>query len=122
MKKILTLFLFFIFAQNLFAAPLVFKLTKEINHKKDINFETEFVELGTFDAIKYKQIRIGISFKPTTSENVRDFVIYGVEGENEIFLISSDIAKNYVKDLVIDSPPSKIRIKVRGNGIFTLYV
>lgn len=54
MRKFLSLILLFIFAvNNSFGSPLIFKTTKEIDTK-------DFIELGSFDATKYRQIRIGI--------------------------------------------------------------
>lgn len=49
----LGLFLVFVFAVNSFSSPLIFKATKEIT-------TNEVIELASFDASKYKQIRIGL--------------------------------------------------------------
>lgn len=110
MKILLSFLLIFISVFNSFGSPLVFKVAKDIDSK------SEFVELGVFDATKYKQIRIRITLKPEPLDiGSYEFAILGVESGDE-FLISSRASE------VIDSPPSKIKIKVRGQGKFSLYV
>jgi hypothetical protein len=111
MKILLSFALIFIFAFNSFGSPLIFKITKEINSKND------YVELGTFDALKYKQIRIRITFKPKKPDDSKlgEITIYGIQGDDEI-PISGNMGE------VIDSPPAKIKVKVKGEGTYSLYV
>ena len=169
-KKFLIIVLLFIFTtSNSLGSPLVFKLTKEINTK-------DLIELGSFDAAKYRQIRIGIKFtsisedpsdiriaqltlkrkllideleslktiykannpKVIEAQNKIDIIndevkefhiaestssvsILGVEGKDEIVL-SNFTERNLNHSIIIDSPPSKISVKVSGKGIYSLYV
>ena len=175
MKKILILIFLFIFAvNNSFGSPLVFKVTKEIDTK-------DFIELGSFDATKYRQIRIGIkvvsndenadikntpayaqliqrraelkgklenlklSFNERHPEviktqndidKIEDAIaelnalksvktsgvsISAIEGKDEIILSGfEEINLNH--SIIIDSPPSKIIVKVSGKGTYSLYV
>ena len=50
--------------------------------------------------------------------------IFGVEGRDEILLsnITSSDNNSLKYSMIIDSPPSKISVKVSGKGIFTVYV
>jgi hypothetical protein len=175
MKKFLTLILLFAFAaNNSLASPLIFKAKKEITSKG-------LVELATFDATRYKQIRIGIkiignsdqiSTSISTSKAIAEIElnaakrelkrkeelleqgeishmdydlakdreriaqqkydgaeenayqsvsILGVEGSDEI-LIATLGERTSIRSLIIDSPPAKIRVKVSGKGMYSLYV
>ena len=142
--KILFLFVaIFALVSQAFAAPLIFKTTKEID-----SFET--VTLATIDTAKYKQVRIAIKF--TKSENTteneeilifrkrleegeisrldydtnikrinerisRDSVsVFGIEEAQEFYLGGG------FSSFVIDVPPSKILVRVSGKGKYLLYV
>jgi len=70
MKKFLILILLITFSANTsLGSPLIFKITKEISAK-------DLIELGSFDATKYRQIRIGIKVisaskeRPTLEDNL----------------------------------------------------
>ena len=176
MKEFLILILLVTFAaNNSFGSPLIFKVTKEINAK-------DLIELGSFDATKYRQIRISIKVIYTSNElsTIKDTPAYsqlivkraelkakldnlkltlkeqhpeviatqnnidkindeiaklaavevdltstvsilGVDIKDEI-LLSSFTERNLNRSIVIDSPPSKISVKVLGKGTYTLYV
>ena len=170
MKKFLILFLLIFFVtNNILGSPLIFKAKKEVTSEG-------LVELGTFDATRYKQIRIGIQSSvgkilPTSNstaeielkaaerelerkvqllergeisrseydiaadrvkiarlnfKNVIEIAfpvvsVFGVESNEEILLaVFGDKTTN--RSIVIDTPPSKIRIKVSGKGTYSLYV
>jgi hypothetical protein len=111
MKKLFFFVLILIWAQNAFASPLVFKATKEVK-------SADWVEIALFDASKYKQVRIGI-----TDNNVSKSIlnISAVEDEQEIFLAgATDDYLNH--SVVLDSPPPKIKISVRGEGTYRLFI
>jgi hypothetical protein len=47
--------------------------------------------------------------------------IFGLEGTEEILLMSLD-EKSLANSIVIDSPPTKVSIKVFGRGTYKLFV
>lgn len=173
-RTIILLASLFFFANTVFSSPLIFKAIKEINTK-------DLIELGSFDATKYKQIRIGVNFISAKSNSIENTSAYaqlvakraelsakletlkltlkekhpdvirtgneidkindeieklvnsqkeklsqtieivGIEGKDEIPLYSFD-EKNKSFSIVLDSPPSKISIKAKGEGKYSLYV
>jgi peptidoglycan hydrolase CwlO-like protein len=167
MKKLSILFfLLTIQPFGIFGSPLIFKVTKSLNAQDSI-------ELGSFDATKYRQIRIGIkvnSSRDTSDEKfarltkkrfeldgqlrdlrekytdsyikiietqneiakVNDEIkemektlsvinIFGIEGVDELLLYELT-GRGINRSFVIDTPPSKISVKVSGTGIYSLYV
>ena len=172
MNKFLIIILLFVFLVNdSLGSPLVFKVTKEIDTR-------DFIELGSFDATKYRQIRIGIKaisigkeIEETkyaqliqkraeltvklqnlkalyrekhpevvdtknqidkVNEEISEFInlkvektssvlISGIEGMDEINLFSFDEI-NLNRSIIIDSPLSKISVKILGKGKYSLYV
>lgn len=172
MKKLLILVLLFIFAaNNSFGSPLVFKVIKEVDTK-------DLTELASFDATKYRQIRIGIKAISTNkkideskyaqliqkraeltaklqnlkltlidkhpsviaaqneidktndeieeinslkSGKILNVSIFGVDGKDEILLFNFEEG-NINRSIIVDSPPSKITVKVSGKGMYSLYV
>lgn len=107
----------FVFAFITYASPLIFKTTKPIRSKA-------FIELGSFDATKYKQLRFAVSSKDNTGSY--SISIVGLEGTQEIYLADKHEMANSEKpfnySVVIDSPPSQIKVEVIGSGTFNLYV
>lgn len=170
-KRFLILFILIAaVVNNSLASPLVFKVKKTIDSK-------ELVELASFDATKYRQIRIGIKVTSADDEISSDsrfglliskradiqarlgklLMQYTerhpevVSTKNEIELLNNQISEltsarsaiglrivgieetNEVgifelfgeslnRSIVIDTPPSKISIKVSGRGVYSLYV
>ena len=111
MKAIFSLLIILALVFNISASPLIFKIQKEIKFG-------EFVELGMFDASKYKQIRIAvISSNVAYSNNIE---LYAIEGEDSFMFDSFDSRTVYMK--VFDSPPQKIKVLAKGQGIYRLYV
>lgn len=160
---------FIVMVNSVIGSPLVFTKTREVN-------TNEIIELGSFDATKYKQIRIGIKCisddgetqrligdliqkraerlatrERLTNEGIRpkhpDMIrvdieldrlndqidsikkarsaltinILGVEGTDEIpIAIFNERKDNY--SIVLDTPPSRISIRVIGQGKYTLFV
>ena len=102
-----------------FASPLVFKSTKEVTSDAD------YVELGTIDATKYRQIRISISNVHPEALSRTDYSVFWVrldmiEGEDQLlFQVSREQARY---STAIETPPSHLKIRVKGKGIFKLYV
>lgn len=121
MRKVFCLLLFFIFNVNSFGSPLIFKVSKEINSPRD------YVEIATFDATKYKQIRVGVHFKQKEKSEVRSFAFYSFEDGTEIFLTGKPLDEIWKEvlnssDYLIDSPPSKVRLKGNGIGVYKVFV
>ena len=170
MKTFLILLLLIFFVTNdVLSSPLIFKVKKEITTEG-------LVELGEFDATRYKQIRIAvkssvgsvavssnsvaeIELKAAERElerkiqllekgeisrseydvaadrvriarlnfrNAPEIVfppvsVFGVESNEEILLANFG-EKSTNRSIVIDTPPSKIRIKVSAKGTYSLYV
>lgn len=121
MKILLSTVLIVVFAFNSFSSPLIFTASKEVKEK-------DFVELATIDTAKYKQIRIAVD--ATTNENINENVatdkkfsvqIYAVENGKEIFL-DGKVSNGVQFRAVLDTPPTKIKIKVRGETTYTAYV
>ncbi len=96
MKKYLVLILFFVLVTNAFGSPLIYKARKEISKVGD------FVEIGRFDASKYKQIRIAIIGK-NSEKNPAVTISAVLEGKNTLTI--NEIEDTYIyKSVVIDSP------------------
>lgn len=172
--NILRLFFVVCFAlvsfQFAYASPLIFKITKEVTN-------AELLELGNFDASKYKQIRVTVKISNKAQNNLvskdialvdldfakREFnrvkelyeqgvysksqydraeerlkvtqqiydnaleiiyppvSIFGLEGTEEIFISSFD-ERSLTNSIVIDSPPTKVSVKVFGRGTYKLFV
>lgn len=115
--KTLTIFtLLFLFVSYSFSAPLIFKAQKEVKFGNK-------TELGTFDASKYKQIRIEVR-SITYEESQKNPGTYsiGVTGLEENEEIDLAFKMSYVATFIIDSPPPKVRVDVIGQGNYRLYV
>lgn len=169
MKKFLVFVLFFVFVvSNAFGSPLIFRVKKEIT-------TTGVAELASFDATKYRQIRIGVKvsnleksvskiaaetelssakeelqrkenllasgditrstfdlslervriaqriYDSTKEYSSTSVNIFGVENGDEILLAVLELG-NVARSVVIDSPSSKISVKVAGKGTYSLYI
>lgn len=117
MKRITILLLsLFFFAISVFSSPLVFKATKEIKNASISNF----AELISFNAIKYKQVRIALfrsNIESQKKEQVNGFQVFAIEGNEEFFISWFD---GY--SAVIDVPPSQVKLKVADNGFYKIFV
>lgn len=158
------------FVNNSLGSPLIFKVSKNITSK-------DLIEIGSFDATRFRQIRFGIKIKSTSTklpiskieaeielnaarrelkryetllesgnisrseydrvadrarlaqqkyDNADDLVnstvyILGIEGDEEI-IIASLSERETNRSFIIDSPPSKIKVKASGNCIISVYV
>jgi hypothetical protein len=103
--------------QTDYAAGLIYKYNND--------FKSEvFTEFTSFGAGNSRQIRFAIKRKPeindTTESNAFAVAVYMFDGEEEVFLSSSEANVSYTT--IIDVPPPKIRIKLKGNGNFRIYV
>lgn len=108
MKIFARFILLFVLSTSVFASPLIFKAEKEFD-------ETGFYELATFDATKYKQIRIQI--QPLSLTDYKYTSIFAVEDKMNIRILESE-ATSYV----LDSPPPKVMVQIYGKGKYRLYV
>ncbi len=121
MKYFLSIFtalvLIFSGVQTGAAAQLVYKYSRDFK-------SGTLVDFTDFDATNYGQIRIAIKRKPEISDSTdsADFAvaIYTFDVEDELFIASGEATTSYTT--LIDSPPSKIRIKLKGSGNFRIYV
>jgi len=127
MKIILGFFLCAVFTLNSFASPLIFKQTKQIPAGDESVFTI-------FDTAKYKQIRIGIKGVNTSdTKNITsvreiekalqiEFAVYSAEEGELIQLDSKRFDSKISYSYLIDSPPSKIIIKIKGEGKYTVFI
>jgi hypothetical protein len=103
--------------QRVNASPLVYTVTKEIESEG-------FVDLGLFDTSKYKQIRINVQRARDKSASRSDYefsvLIAAVEKDTETKIVQSD---GYIDfSSIVDTPPTKIKVEVRGRGTFRLFI
>jgi hypothetical protein len=118
MKILPILFIFALLFQTAFAAPLIFK--------KTVDSQAEgFIDVGTIDTLKYSRIRIkiqAIGEDVNRNEEARRFTlsVAAVEGEAETNILTENGYIGY--SAVIDTPPSKTRIKIQGKGKFQIFV
>lgn len=119
MKLLLSFLLILTLFAYVFSAPLIFKTTKNIETAE----KTDILEL---DTSKYKQIRIGITYKSQRKEQPKDFdsmEIYAVEEIEEMYLAGISVYRgDHNFSVAIDVPPEKIRIKVKGQGLYRIFV
>jgi hypothetical protein len=94
MKKLFTVVLLLIFTvSNSFGAPLVFKITKDVT-------KIGLVEIGNFDAIKFKQIRLAVKISErqiiTSSKESAKFELAIAKSDltrKEKLLASGDVSR-----------------------------
>ena len=112
MKRVLfTLAAVLLLFTNAQSAPLVFQTSKQVEG-------AEFVELANFDASKYRQIRIGIT-DDKAFESILN--IFAVENNQEMLM--EQIKGTFLRHtILIDSPPSRISFRVRGEGTYHLFI
>lgn len=113
MKKLIGLLFALCFSLNAFASPLVF------NSVKIVSPDDNWVVLGSFDATKYKQIRVGVS-----SDNVgwsQEIKIEGVETEGTLLILHTE-ERFLGRSFLIDTPPSQIRVSVKAKGKYSLHI
>lgn len=110
--KILAILATLLFAVNSFAAPLVFKATKEIKSPD------KHIELATVDTSKYSRLRFHI----VHADQVSQFYLWAhfVEDGIENYWIQTNSHGSYTSS--IDLPPSQIKFMVKGSGTFRIYI
>jgi hypothetical protein len=118
MKKILGLFLVFIFVQTGFASQLIFKTV--LDTKAGLLSETPKLSTSNF-----RQLRIFIKREQKSDQVDEDDYffanIYAMDDERELLLLQSD--KNYSSfNMIFEVPPSVTKISVTGQGKFYIYV
>lgn len=110
--KVISFILLVTFVVNGYSAPLIFKLSGEV----DRNF---FFDVATIDTSKYKEIKILVFIKSASAE-------VSVNGEEDIRFpldmqqITKESSYSYTK--IIDLPPTKTIISIKGHVKFYLYV
>jgi hypothetical protein len=105
----LSLFLF----QTVIASPLVFKTTKTSTSPD------KFEEFFTLDTSKYRQLRIHIVSSDPTGFN---WVVRAVEGDDELAISARTVNLEFADNFILENPPTKIRVSVRGKGTFKAFV
>jgi hypothetical protein len=119
--KLCGLFITLFFILNLYASPLIFKSKKEISTN-----EKTLVELGEFETEKFRQVRISVSVEGgnidyESKDNFQYFI--SVEGlENGEVILLQDKYNSLNLSAIIETPPTKMRVRAWGKGIFRLYV
>jgi len=118
MWKILFIVLVFVlFVTSAVSAPLVFKTTKQMKESGD---------MLTFDASKYKKIRIGIYLANPSPQNEKQTTvvrIFSVEGEDSIYAGMVDVGGTiHSGDFLIDTPAPKIKISALRAGTYKIYI
>lgn len=118
MKKVLGLFLVFIFAQSGFASQLIFKTV--LDTKAGLLSETPKLNTANF-----RQIRVFIKKEQKSDQVDEDdyFLasIYAMDEDRELPLLQSD--KNYATfNMLFEVPPPVTKISVSGQGKFYIYV
>lgn len=119
MKIFAGLFLLFVFAINSLAAPLVFKVTKEIEATAD-----KPAEIAVFNSAKYKKLRISIAVSPKeSSEALRTMYADALEGKERTGLIEFQFSSyNLSKSFIVDTPPSQIVFTSQYSGVYKIYI
>lgn len=120
MRKFSILFFAFVLSVNsVFAAPLVFKVTKEV---------AAGGEIARFETSKYKKILVGAMF---VSDNIkikedrddRDIKIFAVEDNDLFYILSMGIYKAFSNRAVpIENLPSKISFIAEKAGTYKIYI
>lgn len=118
MKKFVYLLLVFCFlVQNSFGSPLIYKA------EKGVTLNEGYVKIATFDASKYKQIRVVI-INPSEKENSKylySCAVFGSEDGTSFSLFSAD-SRQLESTVVIDSPPTTVSVTVKGQGLAKVFV
>ena len=94
--------------------------------RREFNRIKELYEQGVFTKLQYDEAEEKLKMAQQTYDNAvavnyPPVSIFGLEGLEEIF-ISSFEEGNLTNSIVIDSPPTKISIKVFGKGTYKLFV
>jgi hypothetical protein len=110
-----------VFADAGLSSPLLFKAVRTID-------SAEYVELGSIEASRLTQIRIGVNIASTKKsavgeEDLAEFQleVVGVVDSEEVVLktLSERVAS---RSFVIETPPANIKFKGKGKGKISLYV
>lgn len=119
MKKITVAFIVasFMLVTNTFGSPLIFK------GKKPIDSPDEFAELFTFDTSKQQRLRLYIDIEPG-SQPIYSILVQAIEDGESIVIYNetSELRKAARINTIIEVPPSKTRINVKGKGTFRVFV
>lgn len=118
MKRILPLLFVLFFAAPAFASPLIFKATKELT-------ATEFTEVVTIDTARFRQIRILIANVHEKTVSLERYQVVGVhlvavEGDDQLVIEKAETSIQYSR--LLDTPPSKLQIKIKGFGTFKIFI
>jgi len=94
--------------------------------KRELNRAKELYEKGDYSKLEYERAEERLKIAQETYDNALETIyppvsIFGLEGTEEILLMSLD-EKSLANSIVIDSPPTKVSIKVFGRGTYKLFV
>jgi hypothetical protein len=112
MKTLISFILLFVFVANSFSSPLVFRTKITVTEKDAV--------IASFDAAKYKSIRIVVARTHLADQSIKlsaMFDVFAVEQGSEVIL-SDEVGYS----VVIDTPPAKIVIKVPEPDAYAVYV
>jgi hypothetical protein len=94
-------------------AILIFKAVDQVV-RKDAPAEQ------TIDTSKYRQIRFIFRYKYPV--DVPDIDIYAVEDSEDIHFLDKFFLENSKSDFLLDTPPTKLRVKITGFCKYSIYV
>lgn len=116
MKKIQILLLIALFNIAVYPATLIHRSTLETKEGYTLN------ETPVIDTAKFRQLRVLVK-KTEKPKSVEDFFytsFYAVENSEDYLILSNKAFTEY--STVIDTPPTKIKIKISGQGKFEIFV
>jgi hypothetical protein len=101
------------------------KATAEINlnlSKRELERVKGLVEQGVNSRLDYDRAKTRLDEAQTAFDNTSPVVsIYAMEGADEVLLMELDSSEKF-RSFVIESPPSKIIVKVSDKGDYKLFV
>jgi len=101
-------------------------LTELNASKRELRRSEELLQQGVISRSDYDQSAERLKIAQANYDNALEIVfppimILGLEGNEEIPLVSFD-GESSTNSIVIDSPPSRIRVNVFGKGTYKLFV
>ena len=94
--------------------------------KRELDRKTELLETGNISRAEYDRARDRYDTAKAIYDNAVKAIypnisIYGLEGTDEIFMQAFD-DKSDSRSFLLETPPSKIIIKISGKGTYSLFV
>lgn len=94
--------------------------------KRDLQSKTELLKTGVISRSDYDKAKLELTLAQENFDKSVDLIypnvnIFGIEGKEEVLLNTFD-NKNNNFSFLIESPPSKISIKVFGQATYTVFI